>query len=439
MHKKRFVFAVGVVGACLLGITGRHTGSTTVAVASPQVAGDAPRRPVALVGGIIHPVTGPVIEDGVLVIENGRISALGKHVRVPEKAKRIDLAGRHVYPGLIDAYTHLGLVEIDAVRATRDFRETGWLNPNVRAERAVNPDSELFPVTRAGGVLLALTAPTGGLIAGTSAVLQLDGWTWEQMILLAPAAMHIDWPSVRPAAQLPEAGGSRGSDPLERLEKALADARAYQKARASDPEGKTHPRDARWEAMLPVLEGKLPVVAAADELQQIQSAVAFAARYKLRLIILGGYDAAQCAPLLKKYGIPVIVSTTHRLPLRRSDPFDAAYCLPAQLRQAGVRFCIASKNTWNARNLPFEAAMAVGFGLSRLDALKAITIWPAEILGVADRVGSLQEGKHATLIVTNGDVLEAATDVEMAFIQGRPIDLSNRHTELWEKYRHKYR
>ncbi len=410
------------------------------AAASPQVPGKAPNRPIALVGGTVHPIAGPAIERGVVLVENGRIAAVGRRVEIPKAARRIDVSGRHVYPGLIDAYTQLGLVEIGAVRATRDYHETGWLNPNVRAERAVNPDSELIPVTRAGGVLVALTAPSGGVISGTSAVLQLDGWTWEQMTLHAPAALHVQWPRVPSVARLPggEESGRAAKNPLERLEQALADARAYRKARAADPQGKRHPPDARWEAMLPVLDGKLPVVATADELGQIQSAVAFAQRHGLRLVILGGFDAADCAALLKKHKVPVIIRTTHRLPQRRSDPYDVAYSLPARLHRAGVRFCVASKNTTNARNLPYEAAIATAFGLPHDAALKAITLWPAEILGIADRVGSIEVGKDATLIVTDGDPLEAATEVQMALIQGRPVDLSNRHKQLWQKYRRKY-
>lgn len=432
----RALVRVFLLGLFALGLCWMHP-----AAAAPQVPGKAANQPIALVGGTIHPITGPVIEQGVLLIENGCIAAAGRRVQIPDGARRIDVSGRHVYPGLISAYTQLGLVEIAAVRATRDYHETGWLNPNVRAERAVNPDSELIPVTRAGGVLVALAAPSGGLISGTSAVLQLDGWTWEQMTVLAPAALHINWPSVPAVARLPDDGdrsAQSAENPLERLEKAMADAQAYRRARADDPEGKKHAFDARWEAMLPVLEGKLPVVATANELQQIQSAVAFCQRHGLRLIVLGGYDAPDCASLLKKHKVPVIVETTHRLPLRRSDPYDAAYTVPARLSRAGVQFCIASKDTSNARNLPYEAAMAVGFGLPRDEALKAITIWPAEILGVADRVGSLQEGKQATLIVTDGDPLEATTRVHMAFIQGRGVDLSNRHQQLWQKYRQKY-
>lgn len=418
-----------------------------VALGSPEIPGAAQEGPIALVDGTIHPVSGPPLKRGTLVFDEGRITAIGRKVEVPAGAKRIDLRARHVYPGLINAHSNLGLVEIGAVRATRDYSETGRINPNVRAEVAVNPDSELIPVTRSGGVLLSLTAPSGGLISGTSAVVQLDGWTWEQMTLKAPVAMHVQWPRMSPAADWKEGESKKKEDQkkqrdeaLALLEQSFADARAYRKARAA-AEGRTgaHPFDIRWEAMIPVLEGKVPLVVTADEVQQIQAAVAFAEREKVGLIIYGGYDAPHCAALLKKHGVPVIVSTTHRLPRRRSDPYDAAYTLPERLRALGIEFSIAAGSTSNARNLPYEAAMAAGYGLAPEEALKAITLYPARILGVDDRVGSLEVGKDATLIITDGDPLETPTHVEAAFIQGRRVDLDNRHKRLWRKYQEKYR
>ena len=405
---------------------------------SDEIPGPPQKGPTALVGPTVHPVSSTPIDDATLLFDRGRIVAVGRKVRLPKGVKQIDARGLDVYPGLINAYGNLGLVEIRAVRATRDYSETGSINPNARAEVAVNPDSELIPVTRSGGVLLSLTVPSGGLISGTSALLQLDGWTYEEMALLAPAGMHVRWPAMRAVAKVPK---SEGSDPGERdpvapLQKAFDDARAYQKARSADP---THPRDARWEAMLPVLDGRLPLVVSADRIERIQAAVAFAVGEDVKLILLGGYDAPECAELLKQHDVPVIVSSVHRLPIRRDDDYDAAYSLPARLHASGVRFCIACGGASNVRNLPFEAGTAAGFGLPSDEALKAITLYPAEILGAADRVGSLEPDKDATLIVTDGDPLEASTQVKMAFIQGRAVDLSNRHTRLWQKYQEKYR
>jgi imidazolonepropionase-like amidohydrolase len=415
------------------------------AFASPEIPGADQTRPVAVVGATIHTVSGGVIEGGTLVFDAGRIVAIAKKAALPPGTQRIDGAGRHVYPGLFNACSNLGLVEISAVRATRDYAETGTINPNVKAEVAVNPDSELIPVTRAGGVLLSVAAPSGGLVAGTSAVLMLDGWTWEEMTLKAPAGMHVRWPRMDPVTkseptESKEEAGKEAKDPLARLEQTFADARAYQKARGAGRSGaEEHPLDSRLEAMLPVLEGHLPLIVEADEVQQIQAAVAFADRHEVKLVLLGGYGADQCAALLKKHEIPVIVSNVYRLPRRREDDYDAPYTLPARLRAAGIKFCIAADGATDVRNLPHHAAVAAGFGLPVEEAIRAITLYPAEILGLSDRVGSLEVGKDATLIVTDGDLLETATQVESAFVQGRAVDLDNRHKRLWRKYQEKYR
>jgi imidazolonepropionase-like amidohydrolase len=431
--------------ACLLALL--TVGIARPLAASPEIPGAKQNRPIALVGGVIHPVSGPRIEGGVLLFEKGKITAVGKDVAIPEGAERIDLKGQHVYPGLIDAHTSLGLVEIHSVRGTVDDRETGEINPNVKAQVAVNPDSELIPVTRSGGVLLALTAPEGGLISGTSAVIQLDGWTWEDMTLKADVAMQASWPRMAPMHtwRLDETVGEQLSNrdkSLRAIKQAVADARAYATAkRARAEQGGTPPdHDARWEAMIPVLEGKMPLMIAANETQQIQSAVAFAQHEGLKLIILGGYDAPDCAELLKKYDIPVIVTGVMRLPTRRYDAYDAAYTVPARLHKAGVRYCISGAGRMgNTRNLPHQAGMAVAYGLAREEALKSVTLYAAQILGVADRVGSLAAGKDATLIVTDGDPLEINMHVTQAFVQGRRVDLSDRQKRLWEKYQEKYR
>jgi imidazolonepropionase-like amidohydrolase len=409
---------------------------------NPEIPGAPQKGPIALTNAAIYPVSGPAIEKGTLVFNGGKITAIGKEVKIPEKAEVIDLAGKRVYPGLFEALSILGLVEINAVRATNDFQEVGLVNPNVRAIVAVNPDSELIPVSRANGVLLALTAPSGRLVAGRSAVIQLDGWTWEDMALArGDAALHIYWP--RAARPLPggqaEESGPKPDEGLDKLREALADARAYATARAADLE---FPRDARWESFQDVLSGKLPVIVHADEMRQITAAVAFAEREKLKLIIAGGYDAADCAPLLKKHDIPVIVGGVYRLPLRRGDAYDAPYSLPARLSAAGIRFCIAGverHGASNVRNLPYHAATAVAYGLSAEEGLKAITLYPSQILGVASRVGSLEVGKDATFFVADGDPLETPTQVSAAWIQGRKVDLNNRHERLYRKYEEKYR
>ncbi|MEX2175819.1 MAG: amidohydrolase family protein [Pirellulaceae bacterium] len=407
----------------------------------PEIPGAPQKQPVALTGATIHPVSGPAIEQGTLVFAEGKIAAVGKDVKIPDGAEVIDLAGQHVYPALFDALTDLGLVEISSVRATLDTDETGQLNPNVRAIVAVNPDSELIPVARSNGVLLALATPSGSLMSGRSAVIQLDGWTWEDMALAGDTALHIEWPQPpRPRRRGDDepAAASRADQAVERLRTALDDARAYAASRAADA---NFPRDARWEALQDVLAGKLPIVVHADDARQINAAVAFVREEKLKLIIAGGYDAASCAALLKQYDVPVIVGGVYRLPRRRGDDYDAPYTLPARLQAAGLRYCISSQDRHGAssvRNLPYHAATAVAYGLAADEALKAITLYPAQILGVSSRVGSLEVGKDATLFVSDGDPLSTPTQVTRAWIGGRKVELNDRHKRLYRKYEAKY-
>ncbi len=417
---------------------------TSTARANPEVPAPQQAGPIALVGGTIHPVEGDVIEEGTILFENGKIKALGKDVKLPAKTEKVDCRGQHIYPGLFDAYTDLGLVEINSIRATIDTSEVGNMNPNVRALTAVNPDSEIIPVTRSNGVLLALTAPQGTLVAGRSAVIQLDGWTAEQMSLKDGAGLMIHWPQPKsnPPPEDPSdepADKAPRTDSVGIMRKAFLNARTYGAARTADPD---YPADARWESLQDVLAGKVPIIVLADSLEQIQQAVAFADEFKLKLIIVGGYDAPRCADLLKPREIPVIVTAVYRLPRRRGDDYDAPYTLCERLRAAGIKFCISSDARFGAtgvRNLPYHAATAAAYGLPADEALKAITLYPAQILGVADRVGSLKPGKDATLFIASGDPLETPTQVSAAYIQGRKLALNDRHKRLFEKYQEKYK
>lgn len=419
--------------------------SSRTLVASPEIPGDSTKQPIAIVGATVHPVSGDAIENATVLVRNGKIVAIGPNVRVPNGAITVDASGKHVYPGLFDAYTDMGLVEVNAVRASVDVRETGSINPNVKSWVSVNPDSEIIPVTRSNGVLLALSAPSGGLISGQSAVLQLDGWTWEDLAIRTSVGMHVVWPRMSPSIDWDTDASAKEQieardKALEQLRQAFADARAYAQARRAD-EGQ-HPIDLRWEAMLPVLDRNQPLIVDADDIQQIQAAAAFAEQQNVKLIIYGGYDAPICADLLKKHDVAVIIGGVYRLPRRRSEAYDTPFTIAARLHEAGVRFCLSGSGRFgasNVRNLPYHAAMAVAFGLPRDEAMKAITSYPAEILGVAERVGTLERGRDATFIITDGDPLETTTQVEAAYIQGREVDLNNRHKRLWKKYEEKYR
>ncbi|MHC4995715.1 MAG: amidohydrolase family protein [Planctomycetota bacterium] len=416
------------------------------AVASDQIPGPPQKKPIAIVGATIHPVQGRVIRGGTVVFDAGKIVAVGKDVAVPEGAQRVDGSGQHVYPGLVASYTSLGLIEIGAVRASIDAREIGTMNPNVKALVAVNPDSETIPVARANGVLVALSVPTGGSISGQSALIKLDGWTFEDMALKASAGLHVNWPRMvvggGPGGGSGGGGASLRDRALQDLEDLFDEAEAYRKGVEA---GSTR-HDDRLASLGPVLDGALPLIVAADRLRQIESAVAFAKRRGLRLIIYGGYDAPLCAGLLKENNVPVIVSGTLRHPRLPHDAYDAAFTLPRRLHEAGVTFCLAgvkgggpSGSYYNVRDLANHAAQAVAYGLPRNIGLKAITQYPAQIFGVDDRIGTIRKGMDATLILTDGDAMQMATNVKKAWIDGRVVDLSSRHTQLWKKYRQKYK
>jgi imidazolonepropionase-like amidohydrolase len=412
---------------------------------SDAVPGAPQTRPIALVGGTVHPVTSEAIEGGTVLFEDGKITAVGRDVKLPRGVEKIDVKGKHVYPGLFDADTELGLVEIAAVRATVDFAETGQINPNVRAQAAFNPDSELIPVTRSGGVLTAVSAPLGGLIAGRGAVMRMDGWTWEEMTIRGEIAVYVNWPSMAETYtwRLEESAPAEKTRAatIDKLSTIFADARAYRTLRRARAEQNAPAPDfdARWEAMIPLLDGKIPLAVRADDLRQIQSAVAFAKKEGVKLVIVGGYDAPACAELLKRENVPVVVKGVNRLPRYRNDAYDAGYTVAARLHAAGVKFCISANDRMaNTRNLPHHAAQAAAFGLPVDEALKAITVRPAEIFGVADRLGSLEKGKAATLLVADGDILEIATSVTAAYIDGRTVDLTDRHKQLYHKYKKKY-
>ena len=394
---------------------------------------------IAIVNATVHPVSGPAIQNGYVLFEKGRITRVGQGDVAA--ARKIDAKGKHVYPGLIASHTRLGLAEIGAVRAMRDFDEVGDITPEVRAAVAVNPDSALLPVTRSNGVLTFATYPSGGVIPGRASVMTMDGWTWEQMSVRADAGMVVNWPNPRPRR-----GRARRADEDERqrniqkrmetVREAFARARAYLAAKKADPDT---PTDIRWEAMRGVLEGGLPVFFQADDYDQIVSAVHFAAEQRLNAVILGGRDTHLCVDLLKRHDVAVIIASLHAFPKRSDSDYDETYKLPAKLEKAGIRWCLASgERTANVRNLPYAAGRAVAYGLSREAALRCITLQAARVLGVAKELGSLEPGKRATLIVTNGDPLEVPTRIERAFIDGREIDLTNKQTKLAAKYRAKY-
>lgn len=417
--------------------------------ASTVIPAKRPAGPVLLRGGTVHTVSGGVLEKTDVLLQDGRIAAVGPKLAAPKGAEVVDVAGRHLYPGFISAHSQLGLTEIGAVRATVDTTELGAVNPNARAQVAVNPESELIPVARLNGVLTVNVTPQAGggfggaasLFAGTSALVRLDGWTWEDMTLRPAVALHLYWPSLAvsrdPRNPRGEAEQRRAvAERLKTIRDTFAAARAYAGAKAA---GRAD-TDLRLEALLPVLRGEKRLFIHADALAQIQSALDWAREEKLAFTLVGGRDAWRVADRLKEAGVGVILGGTFNLPPRRDDDYDTAYAAPAKLHAAGVRFCLAlgtdgASETANERNLPYEAALAAGYGLPRDQALRAVTLSAAELLGVEAELGSLEVGKRATLIVTDGDALEMTSNVQLAYIDGAKIDLRSRQTDLHQKYR----
>lgn len=408
----------------------------------PLVSLPAIAQELLLTGADLHTVSHGVIERGELLIRDGKIAALGARVDAGA-AKRVDLTGKRVYPGLIASDSLLGLIEVDAVRPTLDFAEAGAINPNARALVAIDADSEQIAVARANGVLTIHVVPRAseaGLLTGQSALIKPDGWSWEQMRLADPVGVHLFWPSARIPPWMPPQAQEKAAEALKKklatIDAALRDARAYRAERSRADDGA---RDLRWEAMLPVLERKLPLFVHADDAVQIRETLAFAEREQLRIVLVGGMDAWRFAATLRARDIPVILGSSHNLPLRRWESYDTLYAAAGKLAAAGVRLAIANESgSANERNLPYQAATYAAFGLDRATALRAITLSAAEILGVDQRLGSLDVGKDATLFVADGDALENFTKVERAWVQGHEIDLSNRQTRLYDKYRSKY-
>jgi imidazolonepropionase-like amidohydrolase len=406
---------------------------------------------LALTGATVHTVSGPTIENGTVVIQDGKILAVGQGVGIPAGARMVSCSGKHVYPGMIAPHTILGLIEINSVRGTVDYQELGDVNPHIRAEVAVNPESELLPVARANGITSAVVSPRGGAIAGTMAVMHLDGWTYEDMTVKAPLGLYVQWPAMSTVRSFNEQRSAEEQkkareQTIENLHTAFHEARAYGTARAAEGAAgiPRHDRDVKWDALGRAVRGEIPVFFAASTLAQIRAVLRFADEHRLaKVVLVGGEDSWRVAADLKQRHIPVITGGVLESPRRRHEAYDQAFTVPLKLHEAGIRFCISDGGSANdatmTRNLPYHAGMAAAFGLPRDEALKSVTLYPAQILGLGDRLGSIEPGKIADLIVTDGDPLEITTQVEQVLIAGVPTSMENRQTRLFEKYDHRPR
>ena len=413
--------------------------------ASDQIPAPQQEHPIIFTGATIHTVSNGVLENAEILFDGGKIISVGHNLSVMYRIERIDAKGKHIFPGLISAVSTLGLQEIGAVRATHDYAEVGSINPNVRANVSYNPDSELIPISRSNGILLALSVPRSGRISGTSSLMMLDGWTWEDATLKHPVGLHLFWPSMKePKKDKGEKKDKTKKDSrlksIQKIDDLIQESRAYLKLK--ETESSSYKHDLRLEGMLPVLMGEIPVFIHANEVRQIEAAVYWADRQNLDMVLVGGKDSWRTTKLLKDREIPVIYTQTHSTPMRRFENYDQAFTTPFQLYAAGVKFCISNSEsifqTPHIRNLPYHAAKAASYGLPWEEALRSITLSTAEILGVEEMVGSLEVGKDATFFIADGDILDIRTQVERAFIRGGEIDLSDRHKMLYEKYKVKY-
>ena len=416
----------------------------------------------------VYPVTSAPVKGVSVLIQDGKIADIGPKVVATKGVKIIEGKGLRVYPGMIDSGTELGLSEVSAVRETVDTGELGEFMPQLRALVAVNPESEHFGVVRVNGITSVMTFPASGgrgggggrfgggeaqLISGQAALIHTDGWTWEDMEINRSAALHVLFPQIAgrggrgggggapDAVDILGAAAGAGSytqarrtyeQQLAKLNEFFDEARRYQKARAANTPGFV--RDLKMEAMMPVLERKVTVAVSAGRASSIHDAIAFAEKQNIKIVILQPRELGKAAAELKAKNVPVILGRVLALPEAEDTPYDGAFTLPAEAYKAGVKFAFGTFNNEFVRNLPYQAATAIAFGLPADEALKAVTINAAEIWGVSDKLGSIDKGKIADLVVTDGDILEIQTQVKHLIIRGTEVSLANKQTKLNDKY-----
>jgi imidazolonepropionase-like amidohydrolase len=423
-----------------------------------------PKGVFALMGARVHPVAGPDIQGGTVIVSGGKIDSVGPAgwVSIPSEAQTIHLEGLDIWPGLVDAGSTVGLAEIGSLSETQDFADAAQFQPELRTSTALHPDSEHIPVTRANGILTSYIQPTGGLISGQGCVIDLQGWVPRELVIHESAGLNVTIPAYisrtpggrrfgpgRPPGQGPAQGGGDQPDPnarrkeqIDKIKEIFRKAVAYDDVvRGARQRGHLPPApDPRLEAMLPYARGEKPVIFHADQEVEILDALELARELKVKAVISGAAEAWKVAEAIRKANVPVLLAGTLRLPRKEYDPYDSAYATPARLHAARVTFAIRSQSggpseATATRNLPYEAAAAVAFGLPEEVAIQSITIAPARILGIADQVGSIEPGKRANLVITAGHVLQPTTDVRALFIDGRPFSPESRHTRLYAKYR----
>lgn len=414
-----------------------------VLCASFILAQDKGPQFIAIKGATIIPVVGEDIAEGTILLKDGLIEAVGKNINIPEGTIIFNAKGLFAYPGMIDSLCSLGLQEISSVRGTVDSRETGRINPQVKSVEALRPDSMHIPISRANGITAAIVAPSGGLIAGQSSLIRLAGWTSQEMIIKSPVAMHINLPIIarprfRRTTTTPQ---EEASKQIKELKELFNKARFYLKRKQAAKKNMLLSKpefDEQLEFLLPVVNGELPVMISVHGEKDILDAIKLVKEEKLKAIFFGVSEGWKVADDIKKSGIPVVFGSLYAMPPKWEDGYDSLYRNPAVLQKAGVKIAFSSQSASLAKDLPYHAAKAAAFGLDKKEALKGVTINPAQIFGVDDILGSLEKGKVANIVLANGDILEQGTHIKYVFIDGKETDLFTRYEELLEKYKKKH-
>jgi imidazolonepropionase-like amidohydrolase len=419
-------------------------GVALVALAWPSSLPAQTASAYAITGAKVYTLAGPPLEDATVVIRDGKIAAVGKGIRVPAGAQVINAKGFEVYPGMFDPASEVGLYEVGAVRATVDTDEIGNYNPELVAGTAVNPASAHIPVTRANGITHVLAAPGGGVLAGQATAIHLAGWTIDEMQIRRSAAMVIEWPTLatrtfdfstftlrqRPFTEVKQEYDKKINELAEWIERAQHYAQAVEKGSSAKFE-----RDLKLEALAPVVKGELPVMVFARRAREIRDAVEFCEKRKLKMILAGCAEAWKAKDLLKEKKIPVILRPTESLPLEEDDPYDKPFTQASELAAAGIKIAFGTFGAEFARRIPYQAGNAVAYGLPHDEVLKAVTLYPAQMFGLDSQFGTVETGKIANLIVTNGDLFEMRTEVRYLFIKGKLTSTDNKHRQLYEEYR----
>ncbi len=401
-------------------------------------------KTITISGATVHVGNGTVIENGTIIFSNGKIVSVAANGQIPQgDVTKISATGKHIYPGFIAATTNLGLTEIEAVKATLDFQEIGDFNSHIRAIVAYNTDSKVPATLRSNGVLMAQPTPQGGIISGSSSVVQLDAWNWEDAALRKDDAMHMTWPVTprfrggfggfgRPQMS-PEALAERTANSINQLNSFFAEAKAYADM------GKPEVINTRFEAMRRVFSGEEKLFITADSQKDIVAAVNFAKKYGITPVITGADEAYLIIDFLKENNISLVVKQPHALPNNNDDDVNMPYKNAAILANAGLNVALSIDGYWQQRNLPFMAGTVTAWGLDKEKALSTITLNAAKVMGVDKTTGSIETGKDATFFISAGDALDMRTNkVEQAFIQGRDINLDNLHKQLDKKFSDKY-